>query len=359
MKHNLKKISAIITVFAMTLSLTACGGGNAAPKTGADTKTQTAAADKKEEAVSVEWRMANQHPDDSIATIADKEIIEEIEKATEGRVKITLYNNNALGDYLSVFNEVMIGSIEMAHISTDESYDARLLGGFLPYLSTGYGQLPRVYGPDSYLFKTMKDDIYQNLGIEFMGFFCEGFDGVGTQKVINSPADIGVDKGVVIRVPGMQTFIEANLMLGFRESSIPFSDTYTALQTGLVEGASGVPANLFYLNFRDVITHFYDYQQVQEATHILINKDAFAKLSEADQTAIRKIIGDKCATSYELAEADEGKYKELLKKEGIEVIEFSDAERQAFADACHEQVWPKLAETFTQEFLDGCLADTK
>ncbi|RGZ00456.1 TRAP transporter substrate-binding protein DctP [Clostridium sp. AM58-1XD] len=355
MKQHSKKLAALVTIFSMTFSLTACGGKPASDQS----STADAGAEKSEEAISVEWRMANQHPDDSIATIADQEIIDAIEKATDGRVKITLYTNNSLGDYLSVFNEVMIGSIEMAHISTDESYDARLLGGFLPYLSTGYEQLPKVYGPDSYLFKTMKNDIYKNLGVEFMGFFCEGFDGVGTQKAINSPADIGVDKGVVIRVPGMQTFIEANLMLGFRESTIPYSDTYTALQTGLVEGASGVPANLFYLNFRDVITHFYDYQQVQEATHILINKDAFSKLSEADQKAISEIIQDKCASSYDLAKADEDKYKDLLKKEGIEVVEFTAEERKAFAGACHEQVWPKLAETFTQEFLDGCLADIK
>ena len=56
-----------------------------------------------------------------------------------------------------------------------------------------------------------------------------------------------------------------------------------------------------------------------------------------------------------MAQDDEAKYKQMLRDENIEV----DEERQAFADACHEQVWPKLAQTFTQEFLDGVLNSAK
>ena len=60
-----------------------------------------------------------------------------------------------------------------------------------------------------------------------------------------------------------------------------------------------------------------------------------------------------------MAQDDEAKYKQMLRDENIEVVEFTDEERQAFADACHKQVWPKLAQTFTQEFLDGVLNSAK
>ena len=148
--------------------------------------------------------------------------------------------------------------------------------------------------------------MYTKLGMELMGFFCEGFDGVGTQKPVTNAAEVGADKGVLIRVPAMETFNQCNLMLGFRTTSIPYSDTYTGIQTGLADGASGVPANLFYLNFRDVIKYFYDYQQVQEATSILINKAAFDSLLPEDQEAIRTIIQNKCAESYKLAPGRRG-----------------------------------------------------
>ncbi len=344
MTIKLRRSLFLVLAVSMVVGLAAAGGST------------VAFASDKDDFTPVEWRMSNQHPDDSIANIADLEMIEEIKEATEGRVNITLYNNNQLGDYLSVFDEVMIGSIEIHHGSTNEGYDPRVLGPFLPYLSTGYDNLAQIYSPDSYLFKTLHDDVYEGLGMELMGFFCEGFDGVGTKLPVTDPAEVGADKGVLIRVPAMDTFNLCNLMLGFRTTSIPYSDTYTAIQTGLAEGASGVPANLFYLNFRDVIDYFYDYQQIQEATSILINKAAFDSLLPEDQEAIREIIQKKCAESIELAQADEGKYKDMLREEGIEVVEFTPEEIAAFAEACHEEVWPQLAETFTQEFLDGCMA---
>lgn len=354
MKKRFTRIIACIALAALVTSLTACGSKEKTSGSNAGTTSNDKATFEP-----VEWRMSNQHPDGSIADTADKEMIEEIRKATEGRVNITLYNNNQLGDYLSVFDEVMVGSIQIHHGSTNEGYDSRVLGPFLPYLATGYDTLPTAYSPDGYLFKTLHDDVYTKLGMELMGFFCEGFDGVGTQKPVTNAAEVGADKGVLIRVPAMETFNQCNLMLGFRTTSIPYSDTYTGIQTGLADGASGVPANLFYLNFRDVIKYFYDYQQVQEATSILINKAAFDSLLPEDQEAIRTIIQNKCAESYKLAQDDEAKYKQMLRDENIEVVEFTDEERQAFADACHEQVWPKLAQTFTQEFLDGVLNSAK
>ncbi|MEA5011981.1 MAG: TRAP transporter substrate-binding protein DctP [Angelakisella sp.] len=345
-----KALAVLLTVFMM-LGMIACGGKTASPASGESSLEATFTP--------VVWRMANQHPEGSIAAVADQEVCDAIEKATEGRVKVTLYTNNALGDYLSVFDEIMVGSIEMGHISTNEAYDARLLGTFLPYLATGYNQLPKLYSPEGYLFKTLHDDIYSKLGIELMGFFCEGFDGICSMVELKDPAVIGAEKGCLLRVPGMQTFIECNLMLGFRTTTIPYSDTYTAMQTGLCDGASGVPANLGYLNFRDVMKYYYDYQQIQEATSYLINKKAYDLLLPEDQEVIRKVIQDKCVESFKLAQDDEQKYKDMLTAEGITVVEFTDEERSMFAKACHEKVWPKLAQTFTQEFLDGCLTDAQ
>jgi TRAP-type C4-dicarboxylate transport system substrate-binding protein len=88
----------------------------------------------------------------------------------------------------------------------------------------------------------------------------------------------------------------------------------------------------------------------------LISQAAFESLLPEDQEAIRSIIQEKCAGSIELAQADEGKYKDLLETEGVTVVEFTDEERAAFAKTVRDNVWPELAETFTQEFLDNVLA---
>ena len=128
MKGTCKKVLLCTVIMALLIGLAACGG-NKAPGGAASGGSSVS----KENFTPVEWRMSNQHPDGSIADTADREMIEEIREATEGRVNITLYNNNKLGDYLSVFDEVMVGSIEMHHGSTNEGYDSRVLSwSFFP-----------------------------------------------------------------------------------------------------------------------------------------------------------------------------------------------------------------------------------
>ncbi|MDR1731241.1 MAG: TRAP transporter substrate-binding protein DctP [Synergistaceae bacterium] len=303
-------------------------------------------------------KFANQHPTDSMASIADREICEEVKKATEGRVSLELYTDSSLGDYTSVFEEVMIGTIAMAHITAVETYDPRMSGSMLPYLGSSYAELAKAYRPDNYLFKTVSESA-QKLGLRTFGFFCEGFSGVGVSKALTD-ANVPVkEKGVIIRVPGLDNFALPAKDLGFRTATIAYSDTYTAIQTGTVGGWCGGPPNLNYLYFRDVIKYYYHYQMTQEATQILINEKIFQSLLPKDQEAITKIIQQKCADSIKLAEEDDAKYMDMMKKQGITVVEFSDAERAIFAESCRKNVWPSLAKNTSQEFIDSILASIK
>ena len=64
--------------------------------------------------------------DSSNATTGDSS------NTTEGRVTAELYSDSALGDYTTVFDELMLGSVDVEHISPVESYDARVSATMLP-----------------------------------------------------------------------------------------------------------------------------------------------------------------------------------------------------------------------------------
>lgn len=72
------KLIAILLTFAVLLSLAACS--ETAPSTSSSADTFTP----------VTWKFGNQHNAQQIATVIDEELAEEIEVATEGRVKIEL-----------------------------------------------------------------------------------------------------------------------------------------------------------------------------------------------------------------------------------------------------------------------------
>lgn len=304
----------------------------------------------------IKIRFANQHPSDSIASEADRRICQRIFEETEGRITIDLYTDSSLGDYSSTVQELMMGTIEMCHISAPENYNPRFASSMLPYLGSSYDELKKAYARDGILFQNVYEAA-QNIGIHTFGVFCEGFSGIGTATPIQDAAMSNTDKNTLVRVPSLDSFALPARRLGFRTSTIAYADTYTAIQTGTVNGWVGGPANLNYLYFRDVIKYYYHYMLTQEATQIMMNERFFQKLLPEDQETITRIIQEECDNSFEIAAADDQKYMELMKEYGIEVIEFTDEERATMAADIRENVWPDLAKVYGKEYLGQILAD--
>ena len=303
----------------------------------------------------VKFRFANQHPTDSIASEADRRITERIAKETNGRVTVDLYTDRSLGDYSSTVQELMMGTIEMCHITAPENYDPKLASSMLPYLGSNYDELRKAYQRDGVLFTNVYEAA-QKLGIHTFGIFCEGFSGIGTSVEVQNPSVSNADKGTLIRVPSLDSFALPGRRLGFRTSTIAYSDTYTAIQTGTVNGWMGGPPNLNYLYFRE---YNYQYMVTQEATQIMMNEKVFQSLLPEDQETITKIIQEECDNSFDIAAEDDKKYMDLMREKGITVIEFTDEERAAIAEDIRENVWPDLAKQYGQEYLDAIVDSMK
>ena len=142
----LKKAFSLAMAAAMSFSLVACGSS------GDKESSQSADPSSFEPIV---LKFGNQHPTDSIASEADRRICDAIAEATEGRVTVELHTDSSLGDYTSIFEEVMMGTIDMCHITAVETYDARMSGAMLPYLGSNYEELAKAYDPDNYLYQTV------------------------------------------------------------------------------------------------------------------------------------------------------------------------------------------------------------
>ncbi len=331
----MKKLLSLGIMLTLVMSLVVgCGGGG----------------DKKDEKITL--RLATQHPTNHMAHKSAEAIKEKIETESNGRIEVQIYPANQLGDWTQVFEEIMRGTIDIAHISVPETFDARITAGFLPYLAKDYDELKVVFAKDSYLNKQMAS-FHKDLGIKFLGYYCEGFSGIGVAKPVKDPAKMGAAKDSLVRVPSIDAFKLPTEALGYRTSTIPYSDTFAAMQTGVVDGWMGGPPNLNYLTFRDVIKHYYQYNLTHECTQYLMNLDKFNSLSEEDQKLIVAAFGEQSEKSIDLAKAEDEKYKKLLKEEGIEVVEFSQEELDAMAAYVRDNIWPQLTEKYTEELITG------
>lgn len=142
--------------------------------------------------------------------------------------------------------------------------------------------------------------------------------------------------------------------LGFRVSSMPYSDTYTAMQTGVVAGLAGCTSQMNYLSFRDIITAFYDYRYNQEATMIMFSQKTWDKLLPEDQETITKIVDEICAEAAVQAEEVCNEYMEKMAEEGIEVFTFTEEELAAFAESSGTMCGPSWKPTIPTAGCSRC-----
>ena len=340
-----KKLLSMVLCVAMVFVFVACGNGTS---TSLGTNNNSVSGTTEPLVLS----FATQHPIDHVAHASAETIKAAIEKGTEGRVLIELYPASQLGDYLQVYEEIMRGTIQIAHISGNEQFDSRGTANFLPYIASDYSELEKAYGPDSYLGERFIE-IQGALGIKFLGFYCEGLSGIGSKTEVTDPITFGTDKNTLLRIAPFTTWSETIGGFGYRTSNIPYADAYSAIQTGVVDGWAGGPANLNYMTFRDVINYYYQINVTTEATQYLMTADVFNSLSPADQKVVEDAFKAESMNSFKDAQAEDEKYMQMLRDVGVEVVTFTPEELEKAAEAVRETVWPKLETVYSQELVQG------
>jgi TRAP-type C4-dicarboxylate transport system substrate-binding protein len=304
-------------------------------------------------------KIASHHPESHLAIEALKNIKETIERESNGEIEITIYPGSQLGDYTVIFEEVMRGSIEMAHICQTAQYDEKLEMNYMPYLITNYDQIPQVFTPGSYFFDKYAE-LNKNLGVKLLGIYVEGFPGLATRNSI--PKEVGdptVKKSELIRVPPMDIIKLAIQDMGYSTVTIPYADLFTALQTGVADGWFGGTPELNYLSFRDVIKYYIVVNESLENTSYLINEKFFDSLPEKYQKLIEDEFLQSALNSFKTCEDQDKLYMQKLADYGIEIINLSDEQRAVIAEHVREVTWPKLVNKFGKEIMEGLQADIK
>lgn len=281
-----------------------------------------------------------------------------VEEKTNGEIILEVYPDNILGDWTVVFDEIMNGGIDFTATSVPDYYDPRIAACTLPYLTATYDEVAAVFRKGGY-YDQILEECYADLNVKYFGVYADGYCGIGVKGELQNAAEPGADKGsAIIRVPPNQSMILAVQNLGFKYSSIPYSDTYTSLQTGVVQGWCGGPVSQHYGQWLDVEDHYYDYDIWQESRHYIASMKTWESLTEEQQQIFTDIILQEAELSIKNAAENDAKYKDLYEQEeGYTMVRFTDEEKKAFADDCREKVWPQLNELYGEEFLTELLAD--
>ena len=339
----MKKISrrsflAAAGVSAAALALTACGGsGNStAASTATSAAASTAPAGDAAAAASdpkVTLVYAEVNPLDTIVGQTGSHFKEKVEELTGGSVVVDVQASGVLGSENDVLDAILGGStsIDISRISA--------------IALTSYGcnkskllSIPLTFENRAHFWNFANSELApeflnepQELGLPVRGIFYgeEGFRHFFTVKPVSGIADF---KGLKLRVsndPVMNGMVEG---LGANPTVVSFGELYSALQTGVVDGAEQPIANYKSNAFPEVANNLILDGHTLGAVQAVITDNAWNKLTENQQAAVMEAAADTQAFNADLYKTAENKVLDELKSSGCNVIDVPD--KAPWKEAC-------------------------
>ena len=286
-------------------------------------------------------KISHVRPQGTAIDIDTKRFAEEVKAATNGEIEIEVHGANALGDYSVVHERVSLGAVDMAVQPPAPGTDKRFMIVYFPYLTTDWKQARTTFAAGSPLRNSIAD-LYAQQDIKVLAAWPVYFGGIALDEEVANAADLDVAKGKKVRVPGIKSFQLLADELGFIPSPIPFSEAFTAMQTGVVDGVVGSGAEGYYASFRDLTKYYVPINSHFEVWYLIINQEKFDDLSPESQKSLEKLAADFEARRWETAEADQAANEQKLADNGTKIAPVTDAQRLAIAKRIREKVWPEV-----------------
>ena len=332
----MKKVIALLLVAVMLFSLAACG--------------DSGSSSKKEEEVTI--TLAHIRPEGSSADIAIKAFCEEVTELSGGTVKFEIYPASQLGDYTTVFERVMIGDVDMQCATVPTSVDKFFGISNCCYLASNWTEAKAMFASGSPIGSAVEKKL-ADYGIKYLCMYPFYFGGIALGVDAIDPTNPDAQNGIKIRVPSMTSFEKCAENLGYLGTPLASSETFTSMQTGVVDGAIGMGAEGYYSNLGDLVKYYLPINDHFECWNFIMNMDKFNSLSEKQQQAFTTAAQHAEAKRWEVAEAETAEYEKKLADEyGVTVVQYTDEQLAAFASKCRANVWPLVRDDFGGELFD-------
>ena len=302
------------------------------------------------------WKLAHGRTIGEDLDIDANWFVNQLKEKTNGRINIDVFPNYQLGDYTVVQERVSLGEIEMNFGPTASGRDKRLEVGQMNYLVSNWEEVQKVYKRGG-VFTNIIADLLEQQNIKYICGWPFYFGGIALTKEPLNPTDPDAHSNTKIRVPPSRSYQLTASTLGYLATPIPWSEAYTAIQSGIVDGVIGGGAEGYYKNFRDVIKYYLPINDHLEIHFLYMNLDLWNSLPEELQQIISDLAVELEDRRFVIAEEQEKASEQKLIDYGIKVIPFTDEELARFERKVHENVWPKVKEDIGAELIDKIVAD--
>lgn len=277
-------------------------------------------------------------------TLGAYRFAELVERQTNGRIKVIVQPEAELGAEKEVLRQMKYGGIDFARISLSQ------LAELIPEMNAL--QMPYLYRDSTHMWEVLSGEIGDyflekagEVGLVGLSWYDAGVRNFYTsQKQITCLEDL---QGMTIRVQESDMMADMVEALGATAVQIAYSEVYSSIQLGEVDGAENNWPSYKAMNHDEVAKYY----TVDEHTRVpemqLVSAHTWEKLSEEDQEIILECAKESARLERRLWKLQEKQSQEKAVKNGTVVIEISDEEKERFRAAV-EPVYQK----YCGEYMD-------
>jgi tripartite ATP-independent transporter DctP family solute receptor len=280
------------------------------------------------QAQAAEWRGWNIHPPGYPNTTAMEKFAELLKAKTGGNISLKMYNSGTLGNQPDAIEQVRAGALEIGNFNLGPigpiAPEANVVS--LPFVFKDMGHMHRAL--DGKAGQQISDGMAKK-GLVALAWYDSGARSFyNSKKPIMTPADV---TGMKVRVMNNDLYSGMISALGGNPSPMAFSEVFQSLKTGVVDGAENNWPSYESTGHFEVAGYYSLSQHLIIPECVCINADVYAKLSAADQKAVKDAARESATLQRELWEKRAEASREKVLASGVKFNEIPD--KKAFQDA--------------------------
>jgi TRAP-type transport system periplasmic protein len=267
-----------------------------------------------------------------------------------GKAKVVVYGSSQLGGDKELLQKLKLGTVDIALPSTVMSSEADLFGVFeMPYLVKDRKHMQRI--EKEVFWKTLAPAA-EKKGLKVIAVWENGYRHItNSKRPINTPADL---QGIKLRTPEGKWRVKMFQAYGANPSPMKFSEVFTALQTGVMDGQENPFTQIYSAKFQEVQKFLSLTGHVYTPAYATVGAKKWASLPADVRKTLESVAKDTQSFVYQTAAKAEEDLLEKLKSGGMQV---NTPDKNAFIKAS-KPVYEEFAKEVkgAKEVIDRAIA---
>ncbi|TWR92395.1 TRAP transporter substrate-binding protein [Pseudomonas saxonica] len=279
----------------------------------------------------IKIKFAEVHPTGYPPVQAEQEMGKKLQEQSNGDISFKMFAGGVLGSEKEVVEQLQSGAVQMTRVSLG------ILGPVVP--ETNAFNLPFVFRDQAHMRKIIDGEIGQEMldkitnsdfNMVALAWMDGGTRNLYTKKPVREMADL---KGMKIRVQGNPVFIDTINDMGGNGIAMATGEIFSALQTGVIDGAENNPPTYLEHNHYQNAKYFTWTDHLILTEPIVIAKTTWQKLSPEQQALVQKLAREAQMEERVIWDKKSADSETKLKASGVEFITLTPEQKKAFYDA--------------------------